>query len=256
MTADVLPAPEKKQRIWEIDAFRGLCIFFVFASHLIFDLQAFLHVQLSVGKVFQLLFQYGGIVFILISGVSATLGSRSFRRGLIVFGCGMGITVVTMAMVRLDMLAEEDVIEFGVLHLLGLCMMVYPLLKKLPTAYLGVLGAVIIAVGYYFSTFYLSPAADPSAFDLRNYLFFLGLRMPSFSSGDYFPVFPHLGWFMEGIVLGRIVYRQRRTRFPNFPSDFWLVRVFRFVGRHSLEFYLLHQPVIYGVLQLIVLLRA
>lgn len=247
--------PVRKTRIWELDAFRGLCIFFVFASHLVFDLQAFLGMTLNIGTLFRFLFNYGGVVFILISGISATLGSRSFRRGLIVFGCGMLITLVTMVMIRLNLLDRADLIQFGVLHLLGFCMMIYPFLKKLPTLFLAIFGAVVIALGYYFATFYLTPSADPSAFDPRSFLFVLGLRLPDFCAGDYFPVFPHLGWFMEGIVLGRIVYRNRQTLFPRFPADFWLVRFFRFAGRHSLELYLLHQPVIVGILQLILLLR-
>lgn len=251
MTEHSIPAHGKKQRIWEIDAFRGVCVFFMFAAHLVFDLQTFLQLELHIGTAFRLLFQYGGVIFILISGISATLGSRSFRRGVIVFACGMVITVVTMAMVRLGMLDDDNVITFGVLHLLGLCMMVYPALKKLPTGYLAVLGSILVVLGYYFNSIYLTPVTG--GFDWKQYLFFLGLRLPSYAAGDYFPVLPHLGWFMLGIVLGRLVYREKKTLLPRFPADFWLVRCFRFAGRHSLELYLLHQPVIYGVLQLLTL---
>ncbi len=237
----------RKQRIWEIDAFRGLCVLFMFASHFAFDLRTFMGLDLNLGVV-QLLFDYGGAVFILISGVSATLGSRSFRRGVIVFACGMLVTAVTSGMIRLGLLSEKDKIWFGVLHLLGVCMMLYPALKKLPTWLLGVLGAAVVALGYWFSTFYL-PAAQ--GFDGRQLLFVLGLRLPGFSAGDYFPLFPHLGWFMLGIVLGRTVYRKKQTLLPGVPSQAAPLRALQFVGRHSLELYLIHQPILYGVLQLI-----
>lgn len=243
----------KKQRIWEIDALRGLCILFVFAAHLAFDLREFLQLDFRLGPL-QALFDYGGAVFIVISGVSATLGSRSFRRGLIVFGYGMVITAVTCGMVLLDMLDSSNVILFGVLHLLGVCMMLYPLLKKLPTWLLAVLGAVIVALGYWFSSFYLPPAVG--RFDPRQLLFLFGLRLSGFTAGDYFPLLPHLGWFMLGIVLGRTVYAEGQTRLPKVPAGVLPLRFLQFAGRHSLELYLIHQPVIFGIIQLISLLGA
>lgn len=234
-----------KRRIWEIDAFRGLCILLVFAAHLTFDLKNFLDLEFDLGPL-QMLFDYGGLVFVVVSGISATLGSRSFRRGLVVFGCGMVITAVTYAMAALDMMSASVRIQFGVLHLLGVCMMLYPALKKLPTWALAVGGAAIVALGWWFSTFYL-PEGSPT------WLFPLGLRAHGFTAGDYFPIFPHLGWFMLGISLGRTVYRQKQTLLPKVNEQNGIVRFFTFAGRHSLELYLIHQPVIYGIIQLTLL---
>lgn len=233
-----------KRRIWEIDAFRGLCIFLVFAAHLTYDLQSFLGLYFDLGPL-QALFDYGGLVFVVVSGISATLGSRSFRRGVMVFGCGMVITAVTYAMIGLKLLSPYAKIQFGVLHLLGVCMMLYPLLKKLPTWALAAAGLAIVALGYWFGTFYL-PAAG-----WREYLFPLGLRAQGFTAGDYFPLCPHLGWFLLGICLGRTVYGKKRTLLPKVNEQSLPVRFFTFAGRHSLELYLIHQPVIYGILQLI-----
>lgn len=242
----------KKQRIWEIDAFRGLCILFVFAAHLVYDLGEFANLALHLGPL-ELLFHYGGFIFVVISGISATLGSRSFRRGLIVLGCGMGITLVTGAMIALGMLSASARIEFGVLHLLGVCMIVYPWLKKLPTPVLAIFGVVSVALGFWFDGFYLTPAA--SGFDWQRLLFVFGLRLPDFAAGDYFPLFPNLGWFILGVVLGRILYKEKKTRFPRVRADAAPLRLLRFAGRHSLELYLVHQPVIYGVLQLVLWMK-
>ena len=85
----------KPERITELDAFRGLCILGVFLSHFYFDLNAMMGLGLPVPKALELLFTYGGILFIVLSGVCATLGSRSVRRGLIVLGCGLGVTLGT-----------------------------------------------------------------------------------------------------------------------------------------------------------------
>lgn len=240
----------KKQRIWEVDAFRGFCLLFVFASHLSYDLRDSFRLAFDLGFLDKL-FEYGGAVFIVLSGLSATLGSKSFRRGMIVLGCGLFITLVTEVMIALDLLGEYNRIQFGVLHLIGTCMILYPILKKLPTAFLAVFGAVLIGVGLWLSIKEVRIAEPSSPYDIRNFLYVFGLPTKVFFSGDYFPLLPNLGWFIEGIVLGRLVYKNKVSLLPNFPSDFFLIRFLRFLGRHSLIFYLVHQPVFFGIFWLI-----
>ena len=75
------------------------------------------------------------------------------------------------------------------------------------------------------------------------------------SSSDYFPIFPQLGWFLLGAALGRTVYREKQTLLPCAAQDFFLIRFFRWCGRQSLWIYLAHQPVVYGILELIVFLK-
>ena len=86
-------------------------------------------------------------------------------------------------------------------------------------------------------------------------LFPFGFMYSGFSSSDYFPLLPHLGWYMLGAVLGRTVYRDKTTRFPKVPAQNGLVRFFCFCGRQSLWIYLAHQPVLYALLELISALK-
>ena len=51
-----------------------------------FDLVYFLGKQVDFPPLYTFIQQYGGAIFVVLSGCCATLGSRSFRRGLIVFG--------------------------------------------------------------------------------------------------------------------------------------------------------------------------
>ena len=134
----------QNQRIWELDALRGLCILCVIVVHFLFDLQFFIGLDFTLPAWFQFIQQYGGIFFVVLSGCCATLGSRSFRRGLIVFGAGMLISLVTAGMYGLGLSDRTVIVWFGVLHLLGICMMVYPLFRKLPTAPLAALALCII----------------------------------------------------------------------------------------------------------------
>lgn len=230
-----------ESRIWELDALRGILILLVIVIHAVFDVQYFILRDLSPIPGFSIIQNNTGEAFILLSGLCATLGSRPFRRGLIVFSCGMLITLVTYGMYRLGFAGRDIIIYFGILHLLGLCMMLYPLYKKLPNAGLVGIGLLIVIFGYRFS--YLT-TTNP-------YLFVLGITTKSFSSGDYFPLFPHLGWYFIGVFLGKTVYKVRKTRFPNFPAENKIVRFFQFCGRHSLWIYLIHQPILYFFVMLL-----
>ncbi len=227
-----------KKRIWELDALRGLCIIAMVAVHLIFDLSSLIELPLAEHPLFLWIKNQGGLLFLLLSGLCVTLGSHSLRRGIIVFGCGMLCTLVTYVMNRMGLLSYFVVIRFGVLHCLGVCMLLWALFKRLPVWALAILSVVIIALGIWFDTLTVSSTL----------LFPLGLKSPLFSSGDYFPMMPNLGWFLLGAVLGRTLYRNRETLLPKVKDDLLPIRFLRFCGRHSLLIYLLHQPIITGLL--------
>ena len=232
----------KKERIWEIDALRGFMILCVIIVHTLFGLEMMLGIRIP--RWFYAVFGRAGTLFVLLSGLSATLGSRSFRRGLLVFGCGLALELGSWVCVLLEILDDSMVIRFGVLHLLGFAMMVYPILKKMPAWLLAILAVVIIGLGYWFETFTIQAP----------WLYALGLRTASFSSGDYFPICPQLGWFILGILLGRWIYRDRKSLLPRVNADLPPLRFLRFCGRQSLWIFVFHLPVIGGILLLIGLL--
>ena len=239
----------QKNRIWELDALRGICILGMMVVHFVFDLNEFAGLGLTMPGWFNFCQRYGHILFILISGICAALASRSFRRGVIVFCAGLLVTGVTLFMVCVLKFNRSLSIFFGILHLLGLCMILFPLFRRLPVWALAVLGAGFVALGVWLAA--LEPVAGsfPSAQGLL--LGAIGIRPAGFYSGDYFPIFPNLGWFLLGAVLGRTAYRRRESLLPKVNADFFLLRFFRFCGRHSLWIYLLHQPVLAGLTMLL-----
>ena len=231
----------KPNRIWELDALRGVMILIVVFIHLCFDLDYFLGIDVVKNPVLQYCMDHFGMTFVMLSGVSATIGRRSVRRGLQVFGCGMVITVVTAGMYLLDMADKFIIIYFGVLHLLGVCMMLWALLRKLPLWARAVLGFAFWGIGRWFMTFTVEPA----------WLFPLGLTTAGFTSSDFFPLFPGLGWFLVGSCIGSLLYKEKRSLLPNFPAENFVVKFFRWCGTHSLWIYLIHQPVLYGIVSLL-----
>lgn len=234
-----------KQRIWELDALRGICILGVIAVHFIFDITVLYRLVLwQPPEAFQFFQHWGGVIFVVLSGICVTLGSHSLKRGAVVFGCGMICTAVTAGMYALNMVDKGIIIYFGVLHCLGVCMMLWPLFRKWKWPLLLMASAVFIALGFVLenmvgSTFWLVP---------------FGLMPADFATGDYFPLFPHLGFFLLGAVIGPVLYGKKQTRFPKINANAPAVRFLRFCGKHSLWIYLLHQPILNGICWLLTLI--
>ena len=232
-----------KKRIWELDAFRGICVLGMVAVHFVYDLvDLYGIIPWEYPEWFSFVKKWGGLLFLLISGISATLGSRSVRRGILVFLFGMVITGATYAMYRLGMAGMGIIIYFGVLQCLGVCMILWPLFKKLPWWGLTLFGAAFVALGFWLET---QPPVDVY------YLMPLGLYWEGFASSDYFPLFPNLGYFLLGAALGRTLYSRKQTLMPNVNEKNFLLRFLQFTGRHSLEVYLLHQPILSGLCMLL-----
>lgn len=224
-----------EKRIWELDALRGVCILCMIAIHFVYDLvELYGIVNWDYPPLFSLIKQWGGVLFLLISGICVTLGHHPVRRGLIVFACGLLCTAVTGGMYLLQFADSSILIWFGVLHCLGVCMLLWPLFQKMPPWLLGVLGAVLAGLGLWFREIKLP-------FD---FLAPLGLVSGSFASSDYFPLLPHLGFFLLGALLGRTVYQSRQSLLPRVDPRRQPVRFLCICGRQSLPIYLLHQPVL------------
>ena len=236
-----------KQRIWELDVFRGICILGVIAVHFVYDLvELYGLVQWNYPPIFTFIQEWGGVAFLLLSGTCATLGSHSVRRGLIVFGCGLVVTAVTFGMYRLGLAHYSIIIYFGVLHCLGICMLLWPLFRKLPRWVLLLCGSVLVALGLWL---WNQPFVD------SYWLMPIGLPWKGFLSADYFPLLPHFGFFLLGAALGKTLYRRKESLFPKANTTNIFICFFSFCGKQSLWLYLLHQPLLSGIFYLILFLK-
>ncbi len=229
-----------KKRIWELDVLRGVCILGMVVVHLIYDLQTFFSLPfLADSQLFDLIKQWGGVLFLLISGICVTLGSHPVRRGLIVFACGLLCSAVTAGMYVLNMADKSIIIYFGVLHCLGVCMLLWPLFKRLPVWALGLLGLGLTVLGLWIS--------GNVVLDFP-WLIPLGLVPGDFASSDYFPLLSNLGFFLVGAFLGKTLYRKKETLLPRINPANPVLAFFTLLGKWSLPVYLLHQPIITGLL--------
>ena len=179
--------------------------------------------------------------FILLSGYCFHLGHHRLRRGLLSLGGGALVSAVSQV--------AGSPIHWGVLTLLGaaalLTIPLDPLLRRLPAraglagsfclffllrevnqGYLGFEGAALLTL--------------PADWYQNSLTALLGFPGPDFFSADYFSLLPWLFLFWTGYFLYRL-RPEGEGREPRLP----LVTT---LGRHSLVAYLLHQPLIYGVL--------
>lgn len=190
--------------------------------------------------------------FILLSGFSFSLGRRHWRRGRLVFGCGAVVTAVTLVV----MPGQE--IWFGVLTLLGSCMLLGTLLERplgrVPAGAGLVLSAALFVLTRSVNRGYLGfeglrLAALPGELYRNMATAYLGFPFPGFRSTDYFSLVPWLFLFLTGYFLFRLT-GQRLAAAP----DLGRCAPLEALGRRSLLVYMLHQPVLYGLTMVLRLL--
>ncbi len=241
---------ERPARIWEIDFLRGVAIILVIGYHLLYDLRDYLGIPRFLGwstdlstVAWTIAQHFFAGLFVLLSGVSSTLTRSNIRRGLRLLAVALALTLGTyLIAVWLHLFDPADTILFGILHCLAVSMLLYgAVFEKLSAAASALCGAAVIALTA------LLPILKKALVIRSDWLIPFGLPRPSFSSLDYFPLIPWLGVFLIGAALGRTVYAAKKSLLPwRLPPTF-----VNLAGRYSLWIYLVHQPVIMGVLYLL-----
>jgi uncharacterized membrane protein len=147
-------------------------------------------------------------------------------RGAGIFLLGLLVTLCTWLFLK------EGFIVFGILHLIGISIMISPLFFRFKTWDIA-MGFLCIVIG-----FMIAPLTGPI------WLLPLGIHPATFFSVDYEPIFPWFGIVLIGMGLGEFLYPEgvRSFTLPQIPE--MVVRPLAFLGRHSLIIYLVHQPVI------------
>lgn len=241
------------QRLWEIDMMRGVAIVMMVIFHLLWDFWAFrimpdLILYAGFWKYFQ---RTTAVLFLLLVGVSLTVSYRRamqrsrkkkqqgiwqkfLLRGARIFAIGMGFTIF-------GMFSGFGYVHIGILHLIGLAIILtYPLLGY---RWLNlILWGIFVIIGGIVRNTPLD----------HNWFVWLGLHRPDYYPLDYFPIFPWLGVVLLGIFLGNALYNDQGRIFalPDF-SEALPVRGLRFLGRHSLIIYVIHQPLMIAILYLL-----
>ncbi len=186
------------------------------------------------------------MTFIALSGFCTSLGRHKLKRGLTVFAASGIITAATAIFM------PQNIIIFGVLTLIGTAMLLMipleGLLRKI-NPYAGAIGSIFLYVFTQNINFRVIGVGSFSArlplWLYKNYFTaFWGFPQWDFFSVDYYPVFPWIFIFLFGFFLFGIFEKLKLLRFLSAPR----IKPAEWIGRNALILYMLHQPLVYGVL--------
>lgn len=241
-----------KQRYYWIDNIRAIAMISMIIYHAVWDL-VYLYgmdwnwYRSDLAHLWQ---QSICWTFILLSGFCWSFSKNPLKQGLVVSAGGLIVTIVTL------IFSYDSRVIFGVLNLIGAsALLMIPLKKyfeKLPAATGVVLMFVLFGFTYGVNDRYLGFFGWKLVelpWDLYKNLFttFLGFPDIWFYSSDYFSLLPWAFLYFAGYFLYRL-WKEKKI-----PGANCLNRKVPFLtalGSRSLLVYMLHQPVIYGILEL------
>jgi uncharacterized membrane protein len=241
------PAQPRALRFDRLDALRGLAVVWMALFHFAFDLNhfGFIRQNFYVDPVWT--WQRTCIVslFLLCAGMGQAVALRQrqpwprfWRRWAQVAGCALLVSLGSWFMF------PRSWISFGVLH--GIAVMLLLLRAAGPlarTPWIWALAALALGLPW---------LVQHPFFDTR-WTNWVGLVTHKPVTEDYVPLLPWLGVMAAGVGLGwRLLEHRPQLLAGPLPRA---LRPLAVLGRWSLSFYMLHQPVLIGLLMALVALR-
>ncbi len=226
----------KKNRIWEIDFLRGIAFICMVYDHAVYDLNYIFGVRTNFFWGYgDIIGNFSAITFMILCGISANFSKSNLKRGVVVFASALCLTAGTALIDGL--FKTKLIIVFGILHFLGLAMIISHFVKKLPIWVTAIFAVTAWFVGEYFLSVKLN----------TNIFFMFGLYSRNFYSSDYYPLLPYLAFVFLGIILGKLLYKEKKSLFPFEIGK----NPISFFGKHSFVLYFIHQPIVFAVLFII-----
>ncbi|MTD43676.1 DUF1624 domain-containing protein [Conexibacter sp. W3-3-2] len=236
----------KPERLWEIDALRTLAIVLMVVYHAGYDVNL-LTPDVAINPydgLWRAVQVICGSLFLAIVGVSFWVShARAISRGV----SGMALWCVhapralevlagaaAVSLATRVALGPEDAVRFGILHLIGvLLLVVLPLLVRLG-AWNAALGAAIVVTGLLVEAKSSVPGALVLGF------------VPPENGVDWYPLMPWAGAALLGLALSTRLYPDgsRGPLLRRLPRVSRLGTKAGGPGRHSLPIYLVHQPIL------------
>ncbi|MCX7305075.1 MAG: DUF1624 domain-containing protein [Hyphomicrobiales bacterium] len=224
-------------RIDAIDVARGVALVAMAVYHFTWDLEFFGYLPPGMTAIggWKLFARCIASSFLFLVGVSLFLGHarginwRGFGKRLaMVAGAALAITVVTWFAV------PSGLIFFGILHQIAVASVLGLLFLRLPAVVTLIVAAAVIAAPHYLR----SPFFDDP------WWWWTGLSESRLRSNDFVPVFPWFAAVLIGIAVSKIADRTSLfARLAALRTPSW-TQPLGLGGRHSLAFYLIHQPVL------------
>lgn len=243
------PTGERAPRILLIDTLRGVALIAMATYHFTWDLEFFGYVDPGTATqgFFRLYARAIASSFLFLAGVSLVLAhGRGIRwnafgkRFAIVAGAAVAISIATL------FAFPQEWIYFGILHNIALSSLIGVAFLQLPLALAFAVPALIVA-GMIVDAAIVPGILQSPLFDTR-WLAWIGFAELPPRSNDYVPLFPWLAALLTGIAVTRLAIARGWTgRLAEVQrNDTMLAKA----GRNSLIVYLVHQPILIGLVYL------
>lgn len=230
-------------RYYRIDHIRAFVIINMIIYHAVWDMVYLLGYGIEwftdmPGRIWQ---RFICIAFIMVSGFCWKLSRNHIKRGLIVFGGGIVVSVVTAVFM------PEAEIRYGILTLIGSCVIIMIPFEKCLKYINSIAGFALSVVMYILfkdvTRGYIAGVHMPEALYKGDIMTYIGFKEEGFVSADYFPLLPWMFLFTGGYFLYRVLKENNmlelvRGRKNTFTES---------ISRRSFIIYLIHQPVVYCV---------
>ncbi|MFT3955914.1 MAG: heparan-alpha-glucosaminide N-acetyltransferase [Piscinibacter sp.] len=233
------------ERFDRLDALRGVAIVWMAVFHFCYDLNYFRFIQQNFYTDPLWTQQRIAIVslFLFCAGLGQAVAveqgqswPRFWRRWAQIAGCALLVSAGSALMF------PRSWISFGILHGIALMLVLARLLAPLRGG-LWLLGLVAIM---------LPQLVQHPFFDSR-WTNWVGLITRKPVTEDYAPILPWLGVMLWGLAAGRWALAHRRRWFTGALAR--PLAPLAVLGRWSLSFYMVHQPVLIGAMMAVVALR-
>lgn len=240
-------SPTFSGRFEAVDALRGLAMVWMTAFHFSFDLnhfgfwqQDFYRDPFWTGQRTLIL-----SLFLFCAGLGQAIAlaqgqswPRFGRRWAQIAGCALLVSAGSWLMY------PQSFIYFGVLHGMAVMLLIVRLTAHW-RAWLWLAGAVAIAIKFIYAGAIITPATGHFVEIMNSPLFnWLGLVTRNPVTEDYVPLLPWLGVMWWGAAAGDWLSRHRPAAFTRpLPAP---LKPLVCLGRWSLSYYMVHQPVMIG----------
>ncbi len=241
MTSEMAEPDVRGRRIAAVDGVRGVAIAAMIVYHFSWDLSyfGFFSVDVIADPGWKAFARTIAGTFITLVGISLVLATRQgfhlkpyLRRLAMIVGAALLITLGTW------FAFPEAYVFFGILHVIAFASVAALPFLWLPVPVTLIAGLAVFALPFFYSSrFFDAPL-----------LMWLGLseRLPN--SVDYVPVFPWFAMALFGIVAGRLLVRYgSESALAQWTPSGLSGRAAVFAGRWSLLIYLVHQPILFGL---------
>lgn len=229
-------------RLPVIDQIRGIALLAMAVFHFSWDLSWFNLVTWRVTEAlgWRLFAISIAGTFLFLTGVSLVLATANGIRWRPYFK-RLGILIAAAAAISLAtyLVMPDIMVRFGILHSIAFASVAGLVFLRLPPLVTLLCALFVGTLPLYYST----PALNGP------FLGWLGLGTVPLPSVDFEPVFPWFAPPLIGIAVTRLALEKNwQVVLATVQPNGRLSRALRFAGRHSLIIYLVHQPILLGLL--------